>query len=276
MPPRAKLRRPDGVELHVEERGEGPPIVLAPYWSGSPRVYEGLLSDLAGDHRVVSFDARGTGESTRRGPYDMATDCADLEAVLERVGGPAVLLSVADGCNRAVRMADARPDLVGAVVAFGMGPFARMHFEGREAMIGSDAVVDAFLEMCDRDYRGALRTVLSATNDQMNDEELRERVAAQLSYTPQEAAVGRLRAWVADDPTEPARNAGERLWIFSAADVAGPWLPPIEERRHLIETLTPGAHLVEAAAGQGPVSRPDLAAEWIRRVTATLRLESTR
>src|SRR5436190_18653205 len=108
--PMAKLRRPDGVELHIDERGEGPPVVFAPYWSGSPSVYEALLSELAGDHRIVSFDARGTGQSTHRGPYDMTTDCADLEAVLERAGGPAVVLSVADGCNRADKVAHARPD----------------------------------------------------------------------------------------------------------------------------------------------------------------------
>jgi pimeloyl-ACP methyl ester carboxylesterase len=271
-----RLRRPDGVELHTEERGDGPVVVLAPYWSGNPGVYEGLLAELARDHRVISFDARGTGQSTRMGPYDMATDCADLEAILDHAAGAAAVLSVADGCNRAVRVAAARPDLVGAVIAFGVGPFARMHFEGREAMIGSDAVVDAFLEMCERDYRGALRTALSATNDQMDEEELRERVAGQLSYSPQEAALARVRGWAEDDPTDAARKTGERLWIFSAPDVAGAWLPPLEERRHLIQTLTPRAHLEEAGMGQGPVSRPDLAAQRIRRVTAALRLESSR
>ena len=51
----ARLERPDGVELHWEERGEGPPVVLAPYWSGHPGVYEDLLSDLARDHRVVDL-----------------------------------------------------------------------------------------------------------------------------------------------------------------------------------------------------------------------------
>ena len=43
MPP---LERPDGVELHWEEQGEGPLVVLAPYWSGHPGVYEALLSNL--------------------------------------------------------------------------------------------------------------------------------------------------------------------------------------------------------------------------------------
>src|SRR3989442_1570415 len=55
-----RLQRPDGVELHWEQRGQGPLLVLAPYWSGHPGVYEALLSDLARDHRVVTWDARAT------------------------------------------------------------------------------------------------------------------------------------------------------------------------------------------------------------------------
>ena len=58
------LSRPGDVELHFEERGDGPLVVLAPYWSGQPDVYEGFLSDLSRDHSIVTWDARGTGEST--------------------------------------------------------------------------------------------------------------------------------------------------------------------------------------------------------------------
>ena len=218
----ARLERPDGVELHWEERGEGPLVVLAPYWSGHPGVYEGLLSDLARDHRVVTWDARGTGESTRAGPYDMETDCSDLEAILEAAGGEAVVISTADGANRGVRVAASRPDLVAAVVALGTAPFARMHFEGSEGMIASDTVVDAFIKMLERDYRGALRTLLAATNAQMSEAELRERVGFQVSYCPQEPAAARVRAWAEDDPTAAARETGDRLWILAAPDVAGP------------------------------------------------------
>ena len=139
----ARLERPDGVELHTDERGEGPLVVMAPHCWGHPGVYEGLLSDLARDHRVLTWDARGTGESTRVGPYDMETDCSDFEAILEGAGGEAVIISTADGANRGVRVAARRPDLAAAVVALGTAPFARMHFEGSEGMIASDAVVDA-------------------------------------------------------------------------------------------------------------------------------------
>lgn len=272
----ARLERPGGVELHTDERGEGPLVVLAPWWSGHPGVYEGLLSDLARDHRVVSWDARGTGESTRAGPYDMETDCSDLEAILEGAGGEAVIISTADGANRSVRVAASREDLVAAVVALGTAPFARMHFEGSEGMIASDNVVRAFLEMVERDYRGALRTLLSATSSQMSEAELRERVGFQVSYCPQEPAAARVRAWAEDDPTAAARETGERLWILAAPDAAGPWLPPAHERRRLTERLTPKAHIEEGQAGTGPISQPGVAAAVIRRISAPLRQESSR
>jgi pimeloyl-ACP methyl ester carboxylesterase len=269
-----RLERPDGVELHWEDRGQGPLLVLAPYTFGHPGVYEALLADLAGDHRVVTWDARGTGKSTPAGPYDMETDCSDLEAILEAGGGAAAVLSLADGANRAVHVAASRPDLVAAVIALGTGPLARVHLEGSEGMIASDTVVGAFIEMLEHDYRGALRALLSATNSQMSEDELRERVGFQISYCPQEPAAARLRAWAADDPTAAGQETGERLWILSASDVAGPWLPPEHERQRLIQTLTPKAHIEQGEEGGGPISRPDLSAATIRRITRRLRLRA--
>jgi pimeloyl-ACP methyl ester carboxylesterase len=266
----ATLERPGGVGLHLTERGEGPPVVLAPYWSGNPSVYEELLTDLAGDHRVLTWDARGTGGSTRRGPYDAETDCADLEAVLDLCGGPAAIIGVVNGTNHAVRVAARRPDLVGAVIAFGTGPLSREHLLGGEGLVASDAVVDAFLKMLESDYRGALRTLIASTNPQMSEDEVRRRVATQLEYCPQEAAVARVRAWAEDDPTEPARSIGDRLWVLSAPDVAGPWLPPRGERQRLTQTLTPDAHVEETRSGEGPISRPALTAATIRRITTSM------
>jgi pimeloyl-ACP methyl ester carboxylesterase len=265
------LGRPDGVELAFEERGEGPPVVFAPYWSGYPGVFEGLISDLARDHRVIGWDARGTGQSTRAGPYDMDTDCGDLEAILEIAGGPSILVGVADGANRAVRVAADRPDLVRAVVAMGTAPMSRHTFEGTEGMLASSTVIDAFIQMLESDYRAALRTVLTATNTQMSEDELRERVSLQASYAPREASVARVRAWIDDEPTDAARRTGDRLWVFTSTDVAGPWLPSAEVRRRLAAELMPEAHLVEGEEGEGPVSRPDVAAELIRAVGAPLR-----
>lgn len=260
------IERPGGIELQFQVRGDGPTVLLAPYWSGYPGVYEDFLSDLSRDHRVVTWDARGTGKSTHEGPYDMETDTADLEAVLEQVGASAIVIGVANGCNVATHVAARRGDLIGTVLAFGAGPFSLRDFEGSEAMLGSEGVVTAFLEMLERDYRGALRTVFSSTNAQMSEDQFRERVSFQISYCPQDAAVARVRAWAADNPSQAAATLGRRLRVFSSDGVAGTWLPPLAERREIMARVTPEAQVEEIADEAGPISRPDLVASRIREL----------
>jgi pimeloyl-ACP methyl ester carboxylesterase len=100
------IERPDGVEIHWEERGRGPLVLIVHQilWS-RPGVYAALIAELARDHKVVTYDPRGCGASTRRGPYDAETDAGDLLAVAEAAGGGAVALAVGYGYNVAVRVA---------------------------------------------------------------------------------------------------------------------------------------------------------------------------
>jgi pimeloyl-ACP methyl ester carboxylesterase len=91
-----RLKRPDGIDIYWEEQGERPLVVLAPFFNYHPR-FADLIADLTRDHRVARFDARGTGESTRVGPHDIETNSADLAAVIERAGPPAVVVTVGDG-----------------------------------------------------------------------------------------------------------------------------------------------------------------------------------
>ncbi len=258
------VSRPGGVRLRCQAAGSGPLAVLAPYWSGHPGVFERLLGDLSRDHRVVAFDARGTGRSTRSGPYDIVTDADDLLAVIEAAGGPAIVLALANGGNVALMAAARRADAVRAVVALGTAPFALRQFGGRDAMISSPAVIEAFVSMVESNYRAAMRTLLSATNPQMSEEELAARVALQVDFCPAEAASGRLRAWIADDPTDRARALGERLIVLRGPNVAGPWLPPDPELDEIMARTTPAARSVRLE--DGAVSRPDLTAAAIREL----------
>lgn len=261
------LRRDDGVELHWEQSGAGPLVVIACHWSGYPPVFEPLIDDLVSDHRIVTYDARGTGRSTRQGPHDMLTGAGDLAAIVEQAGEPAAIVTLTDACNRAVRVAAARPDLVTAVVAPGTLPIPRGAFEGTQAMISSDGVVDAFMEMLATDYRAAQRTMMTTANPQMTEEEVRQRVDLQVAYCPAGTAVERARAWADDDPLDAARECGSRLWLLWSPDMVGPWFPPLHEVSKLVGTLLPEAHLEQVA--DGPVSRPDLTAAIVRRVTAS-------
>jgi pimeloyl-ACP methyl ester carboxylesterase len=266
------LTRDDGIEIHWEERGSGPLVVLAPYCISHPSVFDGLEAELLADHRVVRFDDRGSGASTRRGPYDMETGAADLEAVLQATGGSAIVVAMADAVNRAVRVAANRPDLVEALVVPGGNPAGRRSLEGTDAMVSSDSVVDAFISMAETDYRGAVRSLSSAGNPQMSEEEVRERVNLQVSYQPQDAASARLRAWADDDASEPGRRCGDRLWLLYSDDAGGGWFPVGDEGARLARRHFPEAHVERIE--NGIISRPDLTAATVKRITSALRLES--
>ena len=75
------VERPGGVRLAVQQHGEGPTVVCMHSFVQHQEVYAGLHEALAGHFRVVTYHARGAGDSTRQGPYDIATDTADMAAV---------------------------------------------------------------------------------------------------------------------------------------------------------------------------------------------------
>jgi pimeloyl-ACP methyl ester carboxylesterase len=265
----AVVERPEGVRINWEERGSGPLVVMCPYAMAVPDVFDPLEAELSEDHRILRYDDRGMGASDRTGPYDMETGADDLEAILEEAGGPAVLVALADAVHRAVRVAARRPDLVDAVVGPGGSPAGRAQLEGTDAMVASDSVLDALLSMGEKDLRGALRTVVDAGNPQMTEDEVRERVKRQAEYQSHDAVVTRWRAWAEDDATDAGRKCGERLWILYSDNMSGGWFPSGEEARRVGCRLFPEAHIEEV--DDGMVSRPDLVAAVIRRITAEAR-----
>jgi pimeloyl-ACP methyl ester carboxylesterase len=268
------VERPDGIQIHWDEHGEGPLVVVAGYWSMHPSTFTNLIEELSGDHRVVLYDDRGTGRSTRQGPYDLGTSADDLAAVIEAAGPPAVVICSADGANRAVRVVSDHPELIVGLIGVGGAPVARQAFAESDAMAASDTVVGALMSQVETDYRGALRGILTATNPQMSEAELRERVSVQIDHCPQEAGIERMRAWIADDPSEYARNAGDRLWVAIADNLGGGWFPTGEELRRRVREDLPNARLVEI--DDGFVTRPDQTADIVRTVVAAHKaLEAT-
>ena len=267
------LTRDDGIEIHWEERGSGPLVILAPYCISHPSVFDPLQAELEADHRLVRYDDRGSGASTRRGPYDMETGASDLEAVLEAAGGSAVVVALADCVNRAVRVAASRPDLVEALIVPGGNPAGRRSLEGTDAMVSSDSVVDAFISMAETDYRGAVR--VAGDRRQPADERGRDPRAGQAPGRVSAAGSGRPAACGPGRRTMRASRGG------SAATGCGCSIPttragagsrPANEGRQLARRLFPEAHVERIE--NGIMSRPDLTAAAVRRITSALRLES--
>jgi pimeloyl-ACP methyl ester carboxylesterase len=259
----AELERPDGASIHYELRGEGPLVALASYWSWSPGVFAELFAELERDHRVLTYDMRGTGRSTRRGPYDIETDVADLEALLDETDTAVGALAVGDSVNRIAKLAARRPDLLVNAVCFGAPPLRRSVLDDEDVLAASETVVAAFHEMLARDYRSALRSSLATTNPQLSEAERRQRVDAQVEYCPQEAALARNEAWTTDDPMTEASRLGERLCVLAPSEQAGTlWFPRPDQLKRLTRKLYPEARL--AVLEEGMVSDPGGAAALIR------------
>ena len=78
------------VELSLQVSGpeDGPVVVLVHGYPDNSRVWDRVVDDLEGDHRVATYDVRGAGESTTpdsRAGYKMGRLLDDLVAVLEQV-----------------------------------------------------------------------------------------------------------------------------------------------------------------------------------------------
>jgi pimeloyl-ACP methyl ester carboxylesterase len=115
----------DGVSLSVLDfGGEGPLALLLHGLAGYAGEWDQTADWLTADHRVVAYDARGHGASTRR-PGNVSPDAqvADAGFVLDRLDeGPAVLVGQSLGGVTAMLLAAERPEIAAALVMVDAAP----------------------------------------------------------------------------------------------------------------------------------------------------------
>jgi 3-oxoadipate enol-lactonase len=80
----------NGVSLHYEVTGEGPPLLLIAGLGSSSVAWTAAVPRLAADFTVITFDNRGTGQSeVPAGPYKIDDLADDAAALVEFLGlGP--------------------------------------------------------------------------------------------------------------------------------------------------------------------------------------------
>jgi pimeloyl-ACP methyl ester carboxylesterase len=256
-----ELERPRGARIHFEVRGEGPLVVLSLGYAATPSTYEGLVADLARDHRVLTWEPRGCGSSSAEGPYDIATDADDLLALIGAQGEPAVAFAAGHGVDVTIRAGTVDPDAVRGFVTPGIVTALREHIEGTEAFGGSQTVTEMLIEQLRRDPRGAIRATVGSLNPQLDEDALRARIDETLAYTSPETTLARIESWLTrPSPLDDLRGLGDRLAILWQH--GDPWQAGAIPR---VRELLPEARITEVE--DGALSRPDLAAAVVREMT---------
>ena len=181
----------------------------------------------------------------------------------ERGQGPLVVIAFGEALHRAVEASALRPELVAAVVSPGVAALGSgADYRGEDdGLATSPAVVGALVQLFETDYRSGLRTTVEGGNPQFSPEEVHQRINDVVVYSPLEATLGRLRGWISHDSREAGRALGDRLWMLTFG--GNLWFPA--ELKDAFERDVPEARIEEVA--DGAVSRPDLTAEIVRRIT---------
>ena len=94
------------IELYYEDLGSGPPVVLLHGWPLDSRSWEPQVHALlAAGHRVIAYDRRGFGRSSRPTTgYDFDTLAGDLDEVLTELDlREATLIGFSLGAGELVR-----------------------------------------------------------------------------------------------------------------------------------------------------------------------------
>lgn len=92
-----KVFSADGTAIAYERQGSGPAVVLVGGAFMTRGDSAGLAGLLAEQCTVITYDRRGRGDSGDSPAYDVQREVEDLDALIERVGGEAMVFGMSSG-----------------------------------------------------------------------------------------------------------------------------------------------------------------------------------
>jgi 3-oxoadipate enol-lactonase len=112
------------IDTAYELSGAGTPVVLVHGLGSSGRDWEAQLAALTPRYRVLTYDVRGHGKTSKpRGPYTIPQFANDLAALMDALDHkPAHVVGISMGGMIAFQLAVDRPDLVRSLVIVNSGP----------------------------------------------------------------------------------------------------------------------------------------------------------
>jgi len=243
--------------IHGEAAGDGSPVVLCHgITAGRRYVHHGSRALERAGHRVVTYDARGHGESDPAPPgegYGYPRLVTDLERVVAaEVGeGPFLLAGHSMGAHTAVAYALRHPDRLTGLVAIGpvylgeISPASLEYWDGLATAL-EEGGVDGFVE-----YVGAEQAIDPAWRDSV----LGFTRARMLLHRHPEALVEALREVPRSRPFEwPAQLEGLEMpaLVVASHDAADPGHPYAAAAAYA--ERMPRARLISEGEGESPLA----------------------
>ncbi|MEU4253797.1 alpha/beta hydrolase [Amycolatopsis sp. NPDC026612] len=95
----------DGTSIFFEQRGDGPPVILAGGAFNDRTTVSGLAEVLASDFTTIAYDRRGRGDSGDSAEYALEREIEDIAALIAQVGGTASVFGHSSGAVLALEAA---------------------------------------------------------------------------------------------------------------------------------------------------------------------------
>jgi pimeloyl-ACP methyl ester carboxylesterase len=120
-----KLNR-DGVNIHYEVYGSGPPLLLTHGYSSTSAMWQGQIAALSKHHQLVLWDMRGHGQSDYPDDplaYSEALTVGDMAALLDKIDADtAIVGGLSLGGYMSLAFYRAHPERVCALLIIDTGP----------------------------------------------------------------------------------------------------------------------------------------------------------
>ncbi|MDE2379986.1 alpha/beta fold hydrolase [Bradyrhizobium sp.] len=116
----------DGVAIHYEVHGSGPPLLLTHGFSSTSAMWQGQVDALSREHQLILWDMRGHGRSDYPDDpraYSETLTVADMAAILDAVGAErAIIGGLSLGGYMSLAFYRAHPERVRALLIIDTGP----------------------------------------------------------------------------------------------------------------------------------------------------------
>ncbi|MGA8361644.1 MAG: alpha/beta hydrolase [Candidatus Dormiibacterota bacterium] len=252
------LSRPEG-RIAYDVDGTGPLVVLVP-GMGDLRATYRFVAPILRDagYRVAATDLRGHGDSDSTfATYSDTETSADVVALIEKLGGPAVVVGNSMGAAAAVISAAERPELVSGLVL--IGPFVRnARMSGMQRLLLRVAMTPLWAAAAWKSYLPRLY----AGRRPGDFDAYRDRVVASLRRPGYARAFSRTTR-VSHDPAEARLSAVTAPTLVVMGDKDPDFADPKAEAAWIAQTLRGEAVIVPEAGHYPQSQQPEITADAV-------------